>query len=333
MLNKVLRTVSNNRLSNGLLSLLERSDGRSPQMLRVLTYHRVAAPEKTPNLYPRVTVRPEAFEQQMSFIKQHYQVVSMVEVLWAVNTGSPLPERAVLITFDDAYVDFAENALPVLQRHRLPATLFVPTAFPDHPELAFWWDKLYAAIECAKSLAIIRTPLGLLPVTTASQREQTFSRLRDYVKSTPHGAAMDWVNQFCEELEAPRVTGNVLSWEELQRVARAEITLGAHTRTHPMMNQISQDAIREEAVGSWLDLKDRITDALPIFAFPSGGYNQEVLKILAEEGFQLAFTTQRGHNDLRQSNRLQLKRINVGPKTTLPLLRAQLLSWMKFYRQ
>ena len=333
MLNKVFRTVSNSAVTSGLLSMFERIDNHSPRLLRVLTYHRVTAPEKTPYQYPRVTVRPEVFEQHMRFLKRHYRVISMAEVLESLATGDPLPELAVLITFDDAYRDFADNAVPVLQHYHLPATLFVPTAFPDHPERTFWWDKLHAAIECAANMEIIRTPLGLLPVATAAQRKNTFSRLRDHVKTTPHQAAMDWVNQFCEELEAPTTAGNVLSWDELRQLASAGITLGAHTRTHPMMDQISSDEIREEAVGSWQDLQNNVGETLPIFAFPSGGYNQKVLQILAEEGFQIAFTTERGINDLRKADRLQLKRINVGPKTTLPLLRAQLLSWMKPYRQ
>lgn len=340
MLNRLFLSLSKTSAADRLVSVLERFDapkpsraGQAPQMLRVLTYHHVADPALTPLIYPRVTVKPEAFEQQMHFLALHYQVVSMMDVLQAARTGSQLPERAVLITFDDAYRDFAENAMPVLRRYGLPVTLFVPTAFPDHPERAFWWDKLYAAIESASSLEIIQTPVGRLTVATAAQRKESFTRLREYVKSLPHQKAVDWVNQFCIELEAPSPSSQVLSWDELRELAREGVTLGPHTRTHPMMNRITAEEVREEAAGSRQDLCDQIGDVLPIFAYPSGGYNHEVIQILQAEGFEIAFTTQRGLNDLQRADYLQLKRINIGPKTTLPLLRAQLLSWMKNFIQ
>jgi len=329
---RLLLNATNHSTAGRLVSLLERFDNRSRPLLRVLTYHRVADPQQMPHQYPRVTVRPEMFEQHMRHISSQYQVVSMAEVLEAVQSGAPLPERAVLITFDDAYRDFAENAMPVLRRYNLPVTLFVPTAFPDQPKLAFWWDKLYAGIECASTLELIQTPVGLLPVESAEQRRETYSQLRTYVKSTPHQAAIAWVNQFCEELEAPSITDSVLSWQELRELAREGVTLGPHTRTHPMMDQISSAEARAEASGSRQDLREQVGEPLPIFAYPSGGYTPEVVQILAEEGFCLAFTTERGLNDYPLLDHLQLKRINVGPMTTLPLFRAQLLSLMKLYR-
>jgi hypothetical protein len=50
-----------------------------------------------------------------------------------------------------------------------------------------------------------------------------------------------------------------------------------------------------------------------------------VTEILKQEGFELAFTTNRGLNTLPSADPLQLKRINVGPNTSLTVLRAQLL--------
>lgn len=330
MRNRLLAS-ANNPLASGLLSRMEKADTCSNHLLRVLTYHRVAEPEKTPHLYPRVTVTPAAFEEQMRYLEQAFQVVSMPEVIEAVRTGRGFSRRAVLITFDDAYRDFAENALPVLKRYNLPATLFVPTAFPDHPERAFWWDRLYTAVEHAHDLGEILTPAGYLPVRTKAERSAVLTVLRDYVKSIPHAEAMQWVDHFCRQVEAPECSSEVLSWDDLRAVAAEGITLGAHTRTHPMMSQISSDEIRAEVAGSVDDLRREIGETLPIFAYPSGGYTAEVMDILKEEGCEFAFTTQRGHNDLRSADWLQAKRINVGPNTSLNLLRAQLLGWVSSF--
>jgi len=60
-----------------------------------------------------------------------YAVVDLEQVLDHYTGGTPLPPRAVLITFDDGYRDNLENALDVLGRHGYPAVLFVPIGFLD----------------------------------------------------------------------------------------------------------------------------------------------------------------------------------------------------------
>jgi peptidoglycan/xylan/chitin deacetylase (PgdA/CDA1 family) len=311
------------------VALLERADayGEHPNLLRVLTYHRVDEPEARPLLYPRVTVTPAAFEAQMRYLAAHYAVISMPELLETCQTGTTLPPRAVLITFDDAYCDFAQYAWPILQRYQLPVTLFVPTAFPDQPERAFWWDWLHQAVSFTDLGETPDTPLGRLPLTTQAQRYQAFSRLRDYVKTLPHHEAMDWVAHLCGALGAAKPAHAVLGWEALRQLARQGVTLGAHTRTHPLVNRLSLAELRAEVIGSRQDLQREIGSSLPIFAYPSGGLNEAVVQALAEAGFRLAFTTRRGINDLARADHLQLRRINVGPGTTLTGLRAQLLPW------
>jgi peptidoglycan/xylan/chitin deacetylase (PgdA/CDA1 family) len=310
------------------LSLLEQADSRRPNLLRVLTYHRVDEPERHPALYPGlISATPEAFDQQMSYLAANYYVVSMPELIDACRSGQALPPRSVMVTFDDACRDFAEHAWPTLKRYRLTATLFVPTAFPDHPERGFWWDQLYQAVNATERRDDLETPLGRLPLRNATQRAGSFAQLKDYVKTLPHQAAMAWVERTCAELGAQQPLHNVLGWDELRRLAREGVTLGAHTQTHPLMNRVTPEEVCAEAVGSLRDLEREIGQALPIFAYPSGGFNDEVVQILRREGFKLAFTTVRGVNDMHAADQLRLRRINIGRRTNLSLFRARLLPW------
>ena len=101
-----------------------RDDG-ADRTLRVLMYHKVN--DLSPN---PITVPTAVFAQQMELLGElGYVVVSLDDVLDHYLEGTPLSERAVLITFDDGYRDNLENALPILQRHRYPAVLFVPIGF------------------------------------------------------------------------------------------------------------------------------------------------------------------------------------------------------------
>ena len=151
--------------------------------MRILTYHRV--------------LNPAGFEQQVRYLASQYHVVSLPELFAAQQYGKALPPRALLITFDDGYRNFAECAWPILKRHHLPATLFVPTAFPDNPQGIFWWDQLQHALASTARREPLATPLGRLPLASERERARAYKQLRDYVKTLPHGETLGSVYQVC----------------------------------------------------------------------------------------------------------------------------------------
>ena len=309
-----------------LVESLERTDPERPDLLRVLTYHRVDRPGADAGRYPRLMVSPEVFAAQMQFVARRFRVLSMPELLAATRTGASLPPRALVITFDDAYTDFATHAWPVLRQHDLPATLFVPTAFPGDPARVFWWDRLYHALLTTHHDGVVESPIGPLALGTQGARETAFTRLREHVKQRPHAAAVAWVEHFCCDLEVPPPAADVLGWDDLRQLAAQGVTLGCHTRTHALANRIAADELRNEAVGSRDDIEREIGSTLPIFAYPGGAFDEQAVAQLASEGFELAFTTRRGVNDWKTADRLRLRRIHVGYHTTMPFLRLQLLS-------
>lgn len=73
---------------------------------------------------PQLEMEPELFERQMAFLDgAGYRTVSLERALGLA--GAPLPERPVVLTFDDGTLDFWQHARPVLERHGFTATLFV----------------------------------------------------------------------------------------------------------------------------------------------------------------------------------------------------------------
>jgi peptidoglycan/xylan/chitin deacetylase (PgdA/CDA1 family) len=67
-------------------------------------------------------------DEQLHRLREHgFRGVTVGEWLVACRSRRPLPGRAVLLTFDDGYSDFAEHAWPLLERHGFPATVFVVT--------------------------------------------------------------------------------------------------------------------------------------------------------------------------------------------------------------
>jgi peptidoglycan/xylan/chitin deacetylase (PgdA/CDA1 family) len=166
-------------------------DGEEDRTLRVLMYHKVNDAWPNPASVPTAV-----FEEQMALLGElGYTPVSLAAVVRHYLGGEPLPERAVLLTFDDGYRDNLENALPVLRRHGYPAVLFVPIGFLDdgrplpHEEAlrllgirndTVGWDEL-AELEAGgvrvESHGIGHRPLSELEPAEAT-REIALSKLR-----------------------------------------------------------------------------------------------------------------------------------------------------------
>jgi len=301
-------------------------------MLRVITYHRVDWPEKKPRLDPKlISATPNVFRQQMKFISANYDLVSMDDLLTASEGGKGLPRRALMVTFDDAYRDFNENAWPVMKELGVPATVFVPTAYPDNTDRAFWWDRLHNALMLSSRTRIETEALGPFSFVSTDERFAVFGMLRNQVKRFSHDQACMLVDDICEQLnDAGAVGKTVLGWDELRGLAKAGVTLGPHTRTHPIMTQLNPARVREEVIGSHRDIKKQIGEVLPIFCYPNGGHDDDVVRILKEERFKIAFTVNDGQNDITQDDLLRLNRTNITRKSTLPVFRLRLTRWFSY---
>jgi peptidoglycan/xylan/chitin deacetylase (PgdA/CDA1 family) len=94
----------------------------------VLMYHSVT--DDPPRSTGRLSVHPETFAAQLATLKRHgYTTSTFGELGAALLAGTPLPERSIVLTFDDGYADFHQYALPSLEKNGFTATLFVTTGW------------------------------------------------------------------------------------------------------------------------------------------------------------------------------------------------------------
>lgn len=127
------------------------ADGRSEQDTPagkqthgvVLTWHHVAS--DTP---PSTSVTPEVFVAHLDALAQaDAHVMSLATMIETIRSGRLLPQRAVALTFDDAYRSVFETALPLLEARRWPFTIFVNTAAIDAGgRLHMTWNELAEAL-------------------------------------------------------------------------------------------------------------------------------------------------------------------------------------------
>jgi peptidoglycan/xylan/chitin deacetylase (PgdA/CDA1 family) len=183
--NAVYRTIGETATTLGAVN------GADRRTLRVLMYHKVNDQAENP-----VTVPTSQFAEQMAQLAElGYVVVPLEAVLDHYVDGAPLPENAVLITFDDGYRDNLENALPALERHGYPAVIFAPVGYvgeqqplPHDEHLAarrivnptLDWGELRELEQAGvrvESHGISHRPLAELEVEEAA-REIAISKLR-----------------------------------------------------------------------------------------------------------------------------------------------------------
>ncbi len=112
------------RLSeHGAVRGLAIASGRVP----ILMYHSLSSYAR----YKKSTISPQFFDEQMGYLASHnYTPISVTQFAHSITAAnSELPERPVVLTFDDGLADFYTIALPALRRYGFTASLYVVTAF------------------------------------------------------------------------------------------------------------------------------------------------------------------------------------------------------------
>ena len=96
-------------------------------------YHYISTPPEDADKYRiDLSVEPEAFRSQMAFLAENgYSTISLYDLSLAITNNKPLPEKPVILTFDDGYVDNYEIAYPILKEFGHHATFFIVTEFID----------------------------------------------------------------------------------------------------------------------------------------------------------------------------------------------------------
>ena len=127
----------------------------------VLNYHMVNP------MVISLAIDPTDFEWQMKYLVDHgYHTISTDELYDFMEGKGALPDRPVLITFDDGYVDNYTNAYPILKKYNLKATIFIVTGFVSSRKGYLTWDQLREMEQhgiMAQSHTVTHAPLPELP--------------------------------------------------------------------------------------------------------------------------------------------------------------------------
>lgn len=105
-----------------------------------LMYHHVQTlKEAKAKNQTSLTVAPDTFRSQMEYLKARgYTTIKPTDLIAFFDSGTPLPGKPVLLTFDDGYEDFGSVAAPILREFGFSATAFIPTGLVENPGYLTW---------------------------------------------------------------------------------------------------------------------------------------------------------------------------------------------------
>ncbi len=295
--------------------------------LTVLAHHRVTDDGTRPDFpyyQPNISAAPAQFVEQLAFIAANFNVISLDDLVEHVVGGKALPERPLLITFDDGYLDNYQHAYPALKQHGFPAVIFLMTSRMAHSVPA-WWD------ECAYYFARTTLPAADLPLVRRQSLDSPAERLAareavlQQLKQVTEAQKLSALKQIGETLDVapPPVDPNLfVNWDQVREMVRDGIACMPHTVTHPILTRVSPEQQREEIVGSRDRIREETGQDTPAFAYPNGGvedYDRTTLQILEEEGFRVAFTLTPGPMRAARVHQypLQIQRVFLSARDSL----------------
>jgi peptidoglycan/xylan/chitin deacetylase (PgdA/CDA1 family) len=232
----------------------------------VLGYHgvRTDALEAGRMAFPALHVRERELDAHCALIKATCHPITLAQYREA-RDGGPLPERPVLVTFDDGYRSVLTLARPILERHGIPAVVFLCSR-PVEERTLFWFD----AIALMRGEAHVHRLKNASPPEWSAETDAARTQVMDH---EPH---------------AP------LTVQDVKDLAGWGMEFGGHTATHPILAQFDAGEQQRQVVEN-RDAIDAWTGRPPgAFAYPNGepgDYNRDTVQILGESKYRIAFTT------------------------------------------
>jgi peptidoglycan/xylan/chitin deacetylase (PgdA/CDA1 family) len=262
----------------------------------VLRFERVRAP-RAARFQPLRSreITPRFLDRTIRALKRwKFDIVSIDEVCRrAVTLASP--RRFVCLTFDGGYKDVMTSAYPVLSRHGVPFTVYVPTAFPDGVGEA-WWLALEQLIarENRLSLMMDGTERHFDTASTA-EKYRLYEFLDSWMRSLAppdlSSAIRDLCTRYSVDLAAVSRDAS-MDWDDLAILAADPlVTIGSATVNYPVLSNLKDaDALREMTMGRAV-AQAALHGDIRHFAYPFGdraAFRRQHVAMADEAGFSSA---------------------------------------------
>jgi peptidoglycan/xylan/chitin deacetylase (PgdA/CDA1 family) len=295
----------------------------------VLQYHRVASLCFDPL---QLSVEPYHFEQQMEYLAQNFNVVSMDEMKYHLETSQPFRRRTVAVTFDGGYSDVLYTAKEVLQRYNIYATVFTSTAQiieGGH----FWWKELEDFLVANRFKGHLNLEIDHQmyewPLITQLDKFRAYEDLYSILSNRTPSEQRMIIERLTTslEFEAEELDNHgTLSAQELCKLEEGGlITIGGHTHNCIKLSSLPKWRQIEEILRNKDILEEILGHNIEYFSYPFGNdnsYTTETIGILKNMGYSLACGNSYGTvSTTGQTSHYDLPRVKGGNWNTFTFYR------------
>jgi len=283
--------------------------------------------------YPRIKGLDKAlFRQQIEFMNHNFNIVTMEQVMDAAEGKTELPEKALLLTFDDGYVDNYTFVLPVLEEFGAQGSFFIPgKTFTTHQLLDV--NKIHYILASANIYELVEDLKKEMDYYRGNEFDyaSTDDLYNEYAVANRFDVKETIFVKRMLQIVLPEKLRNIISSnlfekyvgvpeeqlayelymteEQIRTMKRHGMFIGFHGYDHYWLGNISEEKMKKD-VNMALDALDEFIDRKRWVAnFPYGNYNEGVLSYVKQQGACLGLTTN-----------VRIANVAVDPALELPRL-------------
>jgi peptidoglycan/xylan/chitin deacetylase (PgdA/CDA1 family) len=297
--------------------------------LTILAYHRIldmGDEDAFPFDPELVSATPGDFRWQMEEVLRAGSPITFARLAEALDGGTPLPSRPIIVTFDDGYHDNFTHALPLLKELGVPATVFLSTGYVGKRG-TFWFDRVAQLIYRAPVMRLCLSTVAFearLDGDVASRRTATDCILR-ILKEVPDIERRRALVEMEDSLGAHAqpeddALSGALTWDEVREMARHGVEFGSQTVTHPVLTRVDDAMLADELTASRLAIEKELGQPVTAIAYPVGGpqaFDDRVVAASARAGYRFGVSYVSGVNTTLDDP-YRLKRLHVERYTSRP---------------
>lgn len=284
--------------------------------------------------YPEIKgMNMSVFRQQIEYLKNNFAIITMEQMIDSVTNGTKLPENALLLTFDDGYIDNYTYVLPILEEYHVQGSFFIPgKTFSTHQLLDV--NKIHYILASAD--------INKLAIDLKEKMDFYRGGEYDYASTdelwNEYGKPNRWDsaevifvkrmlqtvlpeklrNRIASELFAKYVGVTeeqlahelYMTEEQIRAMKRHGMHIGIHGYDHYWLGNLTEEEMKQDVSKALNVLNEFIDEKKWVICYPYGNYNDNVLKYIKECGCALGFTTEVGIADLKRYSPLTLPRFD-----------------------
>ena len=273
------------------------------------------------------------FEKQLDFFLDNFNIIKMEDIIDSIKNQTPLPEKALLLTFDDGYIDHFEYVFPLLKQRNLQGSFFIPgSPLKDHTLLDV--NKVHFILACTEIEKLVedlkdkmdyhRSEEFQYPATHKLWNEYAIATRFDNKETIFFKRMLQTVlpekirNIIVDELfkkyvgvdEKTMSKELYMSHEQLKIMKDEGMFIGVHGYKHYWLANLTSQQMKQDILDSLQVLKDYIDSNQWVMNYPNGNYNDDVIDFIKSKGAILGLSTITNTADLNNDNIYALPRLD-----------------------